>query len=549
MVKFKILETMENLPTFRSDVPVFIDTETQGLYGKILIAQFYQPQTDEHVFIVKDPEQIMLVQFINKYISVFYNASYDMSCIFSNKDIIAKEGLHNYVKEVHDLLWLAKQTYLGLDKYSLDHVLKYCGIDLYENIDKKALQKSFKSSDLTDEQFEYAATDVVALAALWDKCNQAKESMAYKLNIKSMLYAVQYQLNGIAVDLTTLNQKLLDVNKEIFENDEYLDFNVNSPKQCKEKLGTAKSDEATLKTLMAERNETAELIYKQRRLLKRKTMLESYNYPRVYTRFNVAGAVSSRFTATGQGIEAGINAQQIPRDLKSVFGSKDKRIIEADYSTLELRLAAALYGDNYMYKQLINGEDLHTSMAQKMTGRMDITKDERTKAKAINFGFVFGMSAKTFVDYAFYNYGVNVTHNEALEIRKEYFNMYRNLAQHHRYIWENYSKPNFYVQTALGWKVKPKLGTDAINIPVQGSGAECTKLAIHYMIKEDPSIIYYISNVVHDSIRLEVPLEYDGYDKFLETMMIKAWTELSKSNAFKYKDIPMLVDVTVKEDQ
>lgn len=545
MVKFKVLETMESLPAFQPDVPVFIDTETLGLYGKILIIQLYQPQTSENVFIVKNPDTYSIQAILNKYICVFYNASYDLACIFHKKAILPG-NLFEYCREIHDLLWLSKQTFLGLDKYSLDNVLKYCGIDLYDEINKKALQKSFKSSDLTDEQFEYAATDVIALHALWDKCNAAKESMAYKVNIKSMLYAIQYQLNGIEVDLDTLNKKLVDINRQIVINNGQLDFNVNSPKQCKEKLGTAKSDEATLKTLMAERNETAELIYKQRRLLKRKTMLESYNYPRVYTRFNVAGAVSSRFTATGQGIYAGINAQQIPRDLKSVFGSSVNKIIEADYSTLELRLAAALYGDNYMYKQLMNGEDLHTSMAQKMTGRMDITKDERTKAKAINFGFVFGMSAKTFVDYAFYNYGVEVTHDEALQIRKEYFNMYRNLAQYHSYIWENYNKPNFYVQTALGWKAKPKLGTDAINIPVQGTGAECTKLAIHYMVKEDPTILQYISNVVHDSIRLEVPKD-SSYEKFLEEMMIKAWTELSKSNAFKYKDIPMLVDISVKD--
>lgn len=187
-------------------------------------------------------------------------------------------------------------------------------------------------------------------------------------------------------------------------------------------------------------------------------------------------------------------------------------------------------------------------MAQKMTGRADITKDERTKAKAINFGFIFGMSAKTFVDYAFLNYGSVFTYQEAQDIRKKYFDMYQDIARHHKYIWENYSKPGFYVHTALGWKVKPKLGTDGINIPVQGSGAECTKLAIHYFVKEVPNVLGLIVNVVHDSILLEVPAdEVESWKESLEFFMLKAWTELSKSNSFKYKDIPMLVDINVKE--
>ena len=240
----------------------------------------------------------------------------------------------------------------------------------------------------------------------------------------------------------------------------------------------------------------------------------------------------------------------LPRDLKYLFKNRNKDfvVIEADYSTLELRLATALFGDRYMYQQLMNGEDLHTAMAQKMTGRMEITKDERTKAKAINFGFVFGMSAKTFVDYAFLNYGSVFTYEEALDIRNKYFDMYKDIARHHKFIWENYKKPGFYVHTALGWKVKPKLGTDGINIPVQGSGAECTKLAIHYFVKENPIVLNYIVNVVHDSIMLEVPAdEVATWQSELEHFMIKAWVELSKSNSFKYKDIPMLVDVSIKE--
>jgi DNA polymerase I-like protein with 3'-5' exonuclease and polymerase domains len=546
MVDYTIIQNLQDLD-IDSSKPCFCDTETDGLYGDILLFQVCQ---DSKVYIIHNPCPTELIEWVCEHWTVWYNASYDLACIYHNSGKAVPTKLFSCVERVDDLLYMAKQTFLGLDKYSLDNVMEYVGIPLYSNIDKKAMQKSFKAGLLTPEQYEYAATDVIALEKLWDKCQVVVDNFAYKLNIKSMLYALDYQENGIPIDLPAVAQKLLDTNLDIEANDEKLDFNVNSPKQCKEVLGTDSSDTETLKHLIAEGNDTAQLIYDQRRLLKRKVMLETYMFPRVYTRFNVAGAVSSRFSATGQGIEAGINAQQIPRDLKYLFRNpeSDMVIIEADYSTLELRLAAALFGDAYMYKQLMNGEDLHTSMAQKMTGRKDITKDERTKAKAINFGFVFGMSAKTFVDYAFLNYGSVFTYDEALEIRNTYFDMYRNIAQHHRYIWENYKKPGFYVQTALGWKVKPKLGTDGINIPVQGSGAECTKLAIHYFVKDKPVVLKHIVNVVHDSIMLEVPKEQvDDWKEKLEYYMLKAWTELGKSNSFKYKDIPMLVDISVKE--
>lgn len=545
MVNYSIVETLNDL-NLDSERPCFCDTETDDLYGRILLFQVCQ---DSKVYIIHNPNPNEIYAFVCSHWCVFYNASYDMACIYSQCDNNT-EHLFQSVKKLDDLLYLAKQTFLGLDKYSLDAVMEYVGIPLYSNINKKAMQKSFKSGVLTEEQYQYAATDVIALEKLWDKCKVMCNNMSYRLNISSLLYAVEYQENGIPVDQIAVAQKLLDTKLKIDENAEQLDFNVNSPKQCKEVLGTDKSDIETLKHLIAEGSSTAQLIYDQRRLLKRQVMLESYNYERVYTRFNVAGAVSSRFSATGQGLYAGINAQQIPRDLKYLFRNinEAKVMIEADYSTLELRLAAALFGDKYMYNQLKNGEDLHTTMAQKMTGRVDITKDERTKAKAINFGFVFGMSAKTFVDYAFLNYGSVFTYQEAQDIRKKYFDMYKDIAKHHKYIWENYNKQGFYVHTALGWKVKPKLGTDGINIPVQGSGAECTKLAIHYFVKENPIVLGHIVNVVHDSILLEVPSdEVDSWKEQLEYFMLKAWTELSKSNSFKYKDIPMLVDISVKE--
>lgn len=108
------------------------------------------------------------------------------------------------------------------------------------------------------------------------------------------------------------------------------------------------------------------------------------------------------------------------------------------------------------------------------------------------------------------------------------------------------SRGGYIYTTALGRKTMPNLGTDAINGPVQGSGAECTKLAIHYMCKETPETVRKIINVVHDSITMcidNTPEEIEYWSELLKRCMVKGWTEISKCSIMYYKDIPMIVEV------
>lgn len=518
---------------------ILCDTETIGLYGKVRLFQLTQNGSDVYIIDCNYIDIEIVKNYLKDGWLAFYNASYDLACL----DFVPRK--------VDDLLWAVKLYNPYLKDYSLDKVLEFYGFDyLYDGLDKKQMQKSKFDKDISNDQFRYAGADVVALYNLLSKIdyNYVSNLNCYKLDILNLGYAIQYQRNGMSVNTALVAQELVKVNKEIVDNDSKLGgLNVNSPKQCKEALNLDSTDKASLLKAIANGNELAKLVYSQRRCLKKRIILESYNYDKVYTKFNVAGAATGRFTATGKNVFKGINGQQIPRQLKKLFINTDPNYvtIEADYSTLELRLAAAIFGDDFMYNQLKNGEDLHTSMAQFMSGRSDVTPEERTKAKAINFGLVFGMSAPTFVEYAFSNYGVIYTLKEAEEIREKYFQRYKNISKRHKQVWNNYKNSDFVYVTALGRRVKPKLGTDGINGPVQGSGAETTKLAIHYMVKENKDVLKHIVNVVHDSIKMEVPKEMSDYWKdLLERNMIKAWKEISK--LFIYKDIPMKVDVEVK---
>lgn len=531
------------LPLFKQDEPIFLDTETIGLYGQVRLLQLYQPSVGEPVIIdymSYEDNFELLKQWLEDFWIVCHNTTYDMSVL----------GI--VPKQLDDTMLLARQAFLNLQQYSLDRVAIACGFRGYDGLEKKELQKSDFSGILSPEQYSYAKQDVLALAHIWDKVNKYREESHYKVDMLSMQYALQYQKNGIGIDKTLVQLDADKTYKAIIENEVKLGtLNVNSPKQCKEALGLDSTDKSSLLKAIANGNDLAKLVFEQRRLKKRMTMLETYNYDKVYTIFSVAGAISGRFTASGKCITQGINSQQIPRSCKYFFynANKDMTTIEADYSTLELRLAATIFGDNNMRKQLVEGKDLHRAVAAILLNKPEeeVTKDDRTKAKAVNFGFVYGMSAKRFQEYAFDNYGLTLDIKEAGEWRNKYFRMYPQIAQYHKFIWENYNKPTFFVQTALGRRIKPKLGTDALNVAVQGSGAECTKLAIHYLIKENPNAIYWITNVVHDSIKLEVASKDEALAKEqLENAMLKAWQELLKSTLCKFKDIPMLVDIEVK---
>lgn len=531
------------LPRFNPDEPVFLDTETEGLYGNVRLLQLYQPSVGKPVIVdyynYEDNFEKLKKSLENLWI-VCHNTTYDMTVL----DIVPKK--------LDDTMLLARQAFLALQSYSLDRVAQACGFTGYNGLEKKELQKSDFSGILTPEQYDYARQDVLALAHIWNKVSQHREEMHYKVDMLSMQYALQYQKNGIGINKELVMNDFQETCDKIVTNESELNgLNVNSPKQCKDTLGLDATDKSSLLKAIASGNNLAKVVFEQRRLIKRRTMLESYMYDKVYTIFNVAGAISGRFTASGKGISQGINGQQIPRSCKYFFYNADPNMvtIEADYSTLELRLAATIFGDNNMRQQLVEGKDLHRAVAAVLLNKpeSEVTKDDRTKAKAVNFGFVYGMSAKRFMEYAFDNYGLTLDINEAGEWRNKYFRMYPQIAKYHKYIWEHYKDAGFFVQTALGRKIKPKLGTDALNVAVQGSGAECTKLAIHYLVKENPDYLGYITNVVHDSIKLEVPRIFAKEAKEqLERAMLKGWDELIKSSLCKFKDIPMLVEVECK---
>jgi len=577
-IKFTIPQSLEELKHFTTDLPTFSDIETEGLYTNTRLIQLYQPidlsSTDsgeqiQDVYIL-DTDIIPLQDikdFIKPLWTVWYNASYDFGTLNMTTD------------KFDDLFYLVRTAYPEFQEYSLDKTVDNMGLGrLYEGLDKKSLQKQgfVKGAYLSQAQLRYSAIDVYALSLIWKNQNiqNGRDIIAYKVDILSMKYAIQYQQNGLIVDTETRDKKMIECQLRVDElRPEFPEgFNPNSYKQVRAYLGIDKSDYDTLVKYAASDNPLADKAGKLislKKSLKEISYLNSIQFPIMYTKFNVAGAITGRFTSSGGDLPNGFNAQQIPRAFQPLFkhDTEDTVVVGLDYSTLELRIAAAIFGEVNMYNELMKGEDLHTNMAILSTGKTLhpdgikgsdydtiktgsadhgkwITKTDRTLAKAINFGYVFGMSAGTYQNYSYVSYGIKCTLEEAERLRNTYFNKYPFIKKYHQYVWNNYKKPSFTYQTALGRRVKPRLGTDGINGPVQGSGGETTKLAVHYLIKEHPEALKFIYNVVHDAIYLRVPKEDEAmWTERLRFAMVKGWEEISKTPLFKYKDIPMPVEV------
>lgn len=545
-IEFTIINNFEELPEFSLDYPIFSDIETDGLYLYTRLIQVYQPETSPIVFvldmdILKDLDKAKAI--LKPYWTVWQGCTYDFGTLNMTTD------------RFDDTLYLARTAYPEWKGFKLNEIVTKLGLDhLYEGIDKAAMQKAgfVQGAYLSQAQMLYACTDVVALWYIWQnkRIQATREKLSYKVDILSVVYSIQYQQNGLIVHQPSVlieQEKLVEVIKK---NELILGtLNCNSPKQVKEFLGTDSSAKEVLIKIITEQGDMAEMaqaVYDQRRLLKRRTFLKSYNFPKCVTRFNPAGAATGRFTSTGKDLPRGINAQQITRDLQYMFNTDtiDTVVVHADYSTAELRAGCSIMKDVKMYEELKAGIDLHKIAATLALGGKpeDITKGERQKGKAISFGFIFGMSAASFVEYAYVNYGVIFTVAEAIAIKAAYVKRYPQIAKYAKNRWNDYKTVP--CQTPLGRRNSARLGTDAINYATQGCIAETMKLAIHYLCKEFPDAIKYIYNVVHDAGYLRVPKGSEAiWAMRLVDAMKKGWVEMCKRPMLFYKDIPMPVEV------
>jgi len=567
-MNYKVVTEVDKLPYFNPDLPVFCDIESDGLYINTRLIQYYQPETSEDVYILdvdyfgehttnsgtqnslfKALGKTKIAKVTREQVKelhknlwlVWWNGSYDQGTLRFGS------------KKVDDLWYMAKIGLPKLEGFNLDVVVNhiFAGKNFYKGLDKKALQKArFKPGKLSDDQLKYSATDVYVMKFLWDKLYpKLKDNRAYQVDALNLGYTVEWQQCGLKVNEKIRSEEEVNYKHKLEEITAKfpVNVNVNSYQQVRALLAAhdkgwcidtnydweqvkakhkadpiiTESDETALLTRAADGCPYSDLILAKRGIIKTLNFLDSYNRDKIYGNFNPYGTRSGRWSCKGGDREDAVNMQQLPRKLKHVFGFEedDKRIfVGGDLPTAELRLIAAVYGEKTMAEAFANKVDLHSLTASKTTGKNidDITNDERKKAKAENFGLCYGMGAETFQSYAFKNYGIVMTINEAKERRNNWMNTYSDQFRTIERIKKEFfnDKGNYIVKTLLNRWVKPDMYTDAVNVPIQGGIAEVSKLWIHYVIKmnkEDKNLHFKVANFVHDSLSIETTEEYAEY--------------------------------------
>jgi DNA polymerase-1 len=274
--------------------------------------------------------------------------------------------------------------------------------------------------------------------------------------------------------------------------------------------------------------------------------------PRLYTNYNISGTVTGRLSS---------DMQQVPRNLliRSIIGTRPGwRFVEADFSQVELRIAAMFSGDEALTKTFKEGGDPHFETASRILGkpREEITKEERKMAKAVNFGFLYGMWHKKFRAYADQNYGIQVTLEEAKAYRDAFFRQYKGLEPWHnrqRRLVRNLG----YVKSPTGRVrhlptilstdegVQAEAEREAINSPVQGFASDLTVLAMVLLHERlDPRKAKIIGNV-HDSIMFQVREEAA---EEVAAIVKETMENLPIKKLFGYTmTIPIEADVTVSQ--
>ena len=239
---------------------------------------------------------------------------------------------------------------------------------------------------------------------------------------------------------------------------------------------------------------------------------------RLHTVYKLYGTVTGRLSG---------DLQQVPRNpfIRSVFGAPDGWVwIQADYSQIELRIAAHIAGERRMVRAFLTGEDLHAITASRLTGRDPAEyaaenvafalKEERKLAKAVNFGFLYDMYPAKFRSYAFENYGLQLTMEEAELARKQYFETFADLRSwHDRQRRLVHSRG--WVQSPLGrvrhlpdihssdGGVVREAERQAINSPVQATASDCMLFGMVQLDRVlDPRECFMVGTL-HDGIFFE----------------------------------------------
>lgn len=393
--------------------------------------------------------------------------------------------------------------------------------------------------DILDEDEKTLTCAIYDLSKCYENKLTDKEKKLCNLEVKLAEVLYKMEKTGVTLDLiymqvlkNEIDIKIKEYEEKIY-NEAGVKFNINSPKQVadvlfnvlqikpKKKNKTGYSTNAKILEELAESNQIAKDILEHRTYMKLKTTYVD-SLPKLVDKNNkIHTHYNQTVTTTGRLSSSDPNLQNIPiktdfsNRIRAAFVASDKEnysILSADYSQIELRLLAHISGDKALIEAFKSNVDVHTLTASKIFGvePNSVTKEMRRKAKAVNFGIIYGQT----------RYGLSsalgITPFEAQDFIDRYFRQYPKISQ---YMTNTLMEAHDagYVETLFGRrrylneelnsrnaKIREFAERAAINAPLQGTSADLIKMA---MVELDERLKNYRANIliqVHDELVLEV---------------------------------------------
>lgn len=555
--QYHLIDSLEGCQTLAqklSTAAVFcFDTETSDLdvYTCKLVGVSFSIQSGEAYYVHLPVERELACQWLKCFNEVFSNPN---QTLIGHNIKFDWKVMRQYGFDIKNKLYDTMIAHYLLhpdSKHGMDEVaqnlLHYQPISITELIGKKGKSQG-SMSDLTAEEIkDYACEDADITYQIFEKTapelkEQGLQQLFEEVEIPliSILADMEWEGVNIAVPFlqeysNTLAQDIEIFEKQIFEIAGET-FNLDSPKQLgpilfeklkitdeikKTKTGQYSTSEDVL-SKYAHAHPIVNLILDYRELRKLKSTyvdaIPALVHPktnRLHTSFMQTVAATGRLSSNNP------NIQNIPirtprgREIRKAFVPRDSEhtILSADYSQIELRVIASLSEDKNMCEAFNSGKDIHQATAAKVFNVPieEVTKEMRSKAKAVNFGIIYGQGAFGLAQ----NLGISRT--EAKEIIDSYFKQFSTLKNFQADQIES-AKEKGYVETILHRKrqlpdinsrnaiVRGFAERNAINAPIQGSAADIIKLAMIRIFRafEENHIQSKMILQVHDELVFDV---------------------------------------------
>ena len=562
--KYQIIESVDHLKKIIKGIQrqklVVIDTETNSLNANLakLVGMSFCFEEDKSYYLplehkVNKNEKTININFKEVYL-ILKNLLEDTSIMKIGHNIkYDKIVLANFNIDVHpieDTMLLSYVLDAGKFKHNLDDLAKiYLDYDTIKYKDVVGVGKKEKTFDQLsiEEAYKYAAEDADITLKLYHilkkRIVEEKLVNVYE-NIEKPLVdvLVNMERNGIKIDVKKLKKlssiflkKIFSIQKEIFKYSKF-EFNIASTKQLGEvlfdkmgiqggkkgKSGAYSTSSEILENLSYQGHEIAKFLLEWRQISKLKnTYTESLTQEvntetsRIHTSYSMASTSTGRLSSTNP------NLQNIPirteegKKIRNAFISeKGYKLVSLDYSQIELRLLAHIGKVKELKKAFDLNLDIHKETASQIFNKPidKIDNNLRRKAKTINYGIIYGISAFGLSKQ------LNITRSDADFFLKEYFKKYKGILD---YIDEttNFCKKNGFVKTIFGRKCfiaginnkNPNFRNfairAAINAPIQGSAADIIKKAMIKIYKffNKNKVKSKLILQVHDELLFEMP--------------------------------------------